>query len=242
MNPTSILLIIFTGAVCISATAPSHEFSYAYGCYESEDVRMDIIVDDDVAAYADFNKGEMVYSVPNLPQYVKDRGKIVFEIAKFNLAEFHITLGVVKKADPNTPKRQEAPDVFIYSRYDGEDGVVNTLYCRAAHFYPPTINFTWTVNGAEVTEGVSDLRYRHDRDGTFHKISTLRFTPREGDSYSCTVEHQAAPRPLTRSWDLKEKKQISVSPAAVFLGVSLVLCLMGITIGVFFYNKQPNRP
>ncbi|XP_069025825.1 H-2 class II histocompatibility antigen, E-U alpha chain-like isoform X4 [Embiotoca jacksoni] len=222
--------------------APSHEFRYSYACYESNDVRVDFVVDDDVGAYVDFNKEEIVWSVRDLPKYVKHKKKCVFAIAKFSLAQCHSTLGVAKKADPNTPKRQEAPDVFIYSRYDGEDGVVNTLYCRAAHFYPPTINFTWTVNGAEVTEGVSDLRYRHDRDGTFHKISTLRFTPREGDSYSCTVEHQAAPRPLTRSWELKEKKQISVSPAAVFLGVSLVLCLMGITIGVFFYNKQPNRP
>lgn len=94
----------------------------------------------------------------------------------------------------------ESPSSSIYTRYEGEDGVLNTLFCLANHFYPPTLNFTWTKNNVEVTEGVSDLRYRHNSDGTFHKISTLSFTPREGDVYSCTVEHQASPQPLTKSW------------------------------------------
>lgn len=94
----------------------------------------------------------------------------------------------------------DAPDISIYARYEGEDGVVNTLFCLANHFYPPTINFTWTKNGEEVTEGVLNLRYRHNSDGTFHRISTLSLTPREGELYSCKVEHQALEQPLTRSW------------------------------------------
>lgn len=45
-----------------------------------------------------------------------------------------------------------------------------------------------------------DLPYGHNRDGTFHRISTLSTTPREGDVYSCSVEHRAARRPLASSW------------------------------------------
>uniref|UniRef100_A0A3P8TP80 Ig-like domain-containing protein n=1 Tax=Amphiprion percula TaxID=161767 RepID=A0A3P8TP80_AMPPE len=93
---------------------------------------------------------------------------------------------------------------FVYIRYEGEENVVNTFYCLAKHFYPPTINFTWTKNGVEVTEGVFNLHYQHNDDGTFHRISTLTFTPQEGDVYSCKVEHQASQQPLTRTWGKAE--------------------------------------
>uniref|UniRef100_A0A3Q1GN59 H-2 class II histocompatibility antigen, A-Q alpha chain-like n=1 Tax=Acanthochromis polyacanthus TaxID=80966 RepID=A0A3Q1GN59_9TELE len=208
----------------------SHQFHYIYSCYESNDVRVDVVVDDVVIAYADFNKGEMVMAVPKLPQSVKEWKKRAYEIAKTSIAHCHSSLFTAKGADPGSPMRQEAPDSFVYTRYGGEEDVFNTLYCLANHFYPATINFTWAKNGVEVTEGVFNLRYQHNADGTFHRISTLTFTPQEGDVYSCKVEHQ-----------LKEKKKrSSVSPAAVFFIVSLVLCLMGIATGVFFFNKQPD--
>lgn len=88
----------------------------------------------------------------------------------------------------------------MYTRYEGEDGVVNTLFCLANHFYPPTINFTWIKNGAQVTDGVSYLRYLQNSDGTFHRTSMLSFTPRVGDVYACSLEHQALQEPLIRSW------------------------------------------
>ncbi|KAK5871915.1 hypothetical protein PBY51_012655 [Eleginops maclovinus] len=128
---------------------------------------------------------------------------------------------------------------LIYTRYEEEAGVGNSLFCLANHFYPPSINFTWTKNGVELMERVSNLRYRHNSDGTFHRISTLSFTPGDEDVYSCSVQHQASPQPLSTSWELKES-QYSVCPAAGFFGASLVLCLMGIGSGAFFFTKQPN--
>ncbi|XP_054473234.1 H-2 class II histocompatibility antigen, A-Q alpha chain-like [Anoplopoma fimbria] len=234
------VLIVLTGALCSSAGTPSHDFHYIYGCYESDDVRVDVVVDGDVAAYADFSNEEVVFSMPQLPQFLKDLKKKAYEIAKFSIAHCHSVLGKARKAsDPGVPKRQDAPDISIHSRYEGEDGVVNTLFCLADHFYPPSINFTWTKNGAKVTDGVSDLRYRHNSDGTFHRISTLSFTPRQGDVYSCSVEHQASYRPLPRSWELQEG-QSRVSPAAGFFGASLVLCLIGFGTGAYFFTKKQN--
>uniref|UniRef100_A0A8D0D0W1 Ig-like domain-containing protein n=1 Tax=Sander lucioperca TaxID=283035 RepID=A0A8D0D0W1_SANLU len=162
-------------AYSIALRKPSiHDFHYIYGCYEYGEVRVDVLVDDEVAAYADFSKDEVVFAIPHLPQSVPRLKKEAYALAKANIS--------------------------IYSRYEGEDGVVNTLFCLANHFYPPSINFTWTKNGVEVTEGVSNLRYRHNGDGTFHRISTLSFTPREGDVHSCSVEHPSLHRPLARSW------------------------------------------
>ncbi|KAF1391113.1 hypothetical protein PFLUV_G00038510 [Perca fluviatilis] len=234
-----IVLIVFSGAVDASAASSFHDIHYIYGCYEHGEVRVDVVVDDDVAAYADFRKDEVVFAIPHLPQSVPDLQKRAYALANASIAHCHSVLGKARKADPGAPIRQDAPDISMYTRYEGEDGVVNTLFCLANHFYPPSINFTWTKNGVEVTEGVSNLRYRHNSDGTFHRISTLSFIPREGDVHSCSVEHQALHRPLARSWELEERPS-SVSPGSVFFGVSLVLCLMGIGAGAVFFTKQPN--
>ncbi|XP_038553762.1 H-2 class II histocompatibility antigen, A-Q alpha chain-like [Micropterus salmoides] len=239
MTLSVIVLSIFTGAVCTSATTPSHDFHYIYGCYESIDVRVDVVIDEEVAGYADFSNKEIMWVMPHLPQYVSDLKKRGYEIAKDSITHCHSVLGKAKKADPDAPIRQEAPEISIYTRYEAEDGVINTLFCLANHFHPPTINFTWSRNGVEITEGVSNLRYRHNSDGTFHRISTLSFTPGEEDVYSCSVEHQALQQPLTRSWVPMERKS-SVSPAAWFFGASLVLCLMGIGTGAFFLTRRSN--
>ncbi|XP_041835026.1 H-2 class II histocompatibility antigen, A-Q alpha chain-like [Melanotaenia boesemani] len=232
-----IALIVITGAVCASTTTPSHEFHFSYGCYETDDVRVDLVVDGDMAGYADFTKKEIVWAMPQLPQLAKDFAKRIFEIAESSTVRCHSVLGKAKKADPGSPLRQEAPDISIYTRYEGEDGVVNTLFCLANDFYPPTINFTWTKNDVEVTEGVLNLRYRHNSDGTFHRISTLSLIPREGDFYSCKVQHEASEQPLSITWKLKKKMS---SSAAKFFTSSLVLSLIGIMTGVFFLIKKPN--
>ncbi|KAA8593259.1 rano class II histocompatibility antigen, B alpha chain [Etheostoma spectabile] len=239
MTLSAITLLVFTGAVSASAAKSIHDFHYTYGCYEHGEVRVDVVVDDDVAAYADFSKDEVVIAIPHLPRSVPDLKKRGYALAEASIAHCHSVLGKARKADPGVPIRQDAPDISMHTRYEGEDGVVNTLFCLANHFYPPSINFTWTKNGVEVTEGVSNLRYRHNSDGTFHRISSLSFTPREGDVHSCRVEHRALHRPLARSWELAERRS-SVSPAAVFFGGSLVLCLMGIAAGAFFFIKKPN--
>ncbi|XP_026162496.1 H-2 class II histocompatibility antigen, A-Q alpha chain-like [Mastacembelus armatus] len=238
MTLSAAVLIIFTGAVCSSAAPPLHDFHYIYGCYEPDEVWVDVLVDGDVAAYADFNKEEVVWMMPHQPKSVKDFLNKSYEIAKAALGHCHSVLGIAKRADPGAPMRQDAPGTFIYTRYEEEEGVLNTLFCLANHFYPPTINFTWLRNEVPVTEGVLNLRYRHNNDGTFHRISTLTFTPTEGDVYTCTVEHQALSQPLTKSWELRQRKS-SVSPAVVFFCVSIVLCLMGIGAGAFFATKQP---
>uniref|UniRef100_A0A8C2WK86 Ig-like domain-containing protein n=1 Tax=Cyclopterus lumpus TaxID=8103 RepID=A0A8C2WK86_CYCLU len=86
-------------------------------------------------------------------------------------------------------------------RYEADPGVANTLFCLADGFYPPSINFTWTKNGAEVPDGAEDLRYGHNSDGTFRRMSALSFTPRKGDVYSCSVQHRALKRTMARSWE-----------------------------------------
>ena len=79
-------------------------------------------------------------------------------------------------------------------------GSENTLICYVTGFYPPRLTVKWTRNNNNVTQGVSSSQIHINNDGTFNQFSTLKFTPQEGDMYTCTVEHSALEGPMTRYW------------------------------------------
>ncbi|XP_037346726.2 H-2 class II histocompatibility antigen, A-U alpha chain-like [Pungitius pungitius] len=235
----AILLLAFAAAVWTSAASSFHDFHYTYGCYEAGEVRVHVLLDGDVVVYADFTRKEVVFLIPQLPQPLRDLKKLFYDIGKSSFTHCRSVLAKAKKASPDVTIPQDPPDLSIYSRHEGRGGVANTLFCLAHGFYPPSVNFTWTKNGARVTGGVWELPYGHSGDGTFNRLSTLSTTPREGDVYSCSVEHRAARRPLARSWELKGGPS-RVSPAAGFFGASLVACLIGVCAGAYFFAKKPN--
>lgn len=94
----------------------------------------------------------------------------------------------------------EAPEIMIYPRDDVVTEEENTLICFINHFYPPTINIKWTKNDEEIM--VEDAFYKctPNSDGTFYVFSTLSFVPKQGDIYSCTVEHESLKGPQTKFW------------------------------------------
>ncbi|KAE8288790.1 RLA class II histocompatibility antigen, DP alpha-1 chain D10 haplotype [Larimichthys crocea] len=126
----------------------------------------------------------------------------------------------------------EAPVSALYPAEEVQLGVENTLTCFVNHFYPPDIKVSWTKNGQPLSEGVSLSRYYPNNDQTFHQFSTLTFTPTEEDIYSCTVEHSALDRPITRIWE-PEFSQPSLTPDIVF-GVGMAVALLGIAVGLLY--------
>jgi len=95
----------------------------------------------------------------------------------------------------------DSPETSIYPKDDVQLGLKNTLICHVTGFYPPSVSISWTKNNINVTEGMSLSQYRPRNDGTFNIFSTLKFTPGEGDIYSCTVNHRALRgQPQTKTW------------------------------------------
>ncbi|XP_048066483.1 HLA class II histocompatibility antigen, DP alpha 1 chain-like isoform X2 [Megalobrama amblycephala] len=133
----------------------------------------------------------------------------------------------------------DAPQTSIYPKDDVQLGVQNTLICHVTGFYPPSVNISWTKNNVNVTEGMSLSQYRPRTDNSFNIFSTLKFTPAEGDIYSCTVNHKALQgQPQTKIWDV-DVALPSVVPA-VFCGVGVTLGLLGVAVGMFFLIKGHN--
>uniref|UniRef100_A0A8C6LV53 Immunoglobulin C1-set domain-containing protein n=1 Tax=Nothobranchius furzeri TaxID=105023 RepID=A0A8C6LV53_NOTFU len=67
---------------------------------------------------------------------------------------------------------EKPPDVIIYPRNEVVTDEENTLICFINNFFPPKI-----------------------RIKSFHIFSSLNFVPKDGDIYSCTVEHEALEEP-----------------------------------------------
>ncbi|KAL6456311.1 hypothetical protein MHYP_G00348540 [Metynnis hypsauchen] len=133
---------------------------------------------------------------------------------------------------------RDAPQSSIFSKDDVELGSKNTLICYITGFYPPHVGVSWTRNNVNVTDEASFSRYYINSDRTYKLVSHLSFTPEIGDIYTCTVEHTALDRPLTKTWDVQVALP-SVGPS-VLCGLGVVAGLLGVAVGTFFLIKGKN--
>ncbi|KAL6456307.1 hypothetical protein MHYP_G00348500 [Metynnis hypsauchen] len=187
--------------------------------------------------HADFIQEKGVETLPDFadpasyPEGAYEQAAGDVETCKQNLDVY--VKGTKSPAEPKV-----APQTSIYSKSDVELGSKNTLICHITGFYPPRVGVQWTRNNVKVTDEASLSRYYITDDGTFNLISTLSFTPEQGDIYTCTVEHAALDRPLTKTWDVQVALP-GVGPA-VFCGVGLAAGLLGVAAGTFFLVKGNN--
>ncbi|XP_058244959.1 mamu class II histocompatibility antigen, DR alpha chain-like isoform X2 [Hemibagrus wyckioides] len=109
----------------------------------------------------------------------------------------------------------------------------------AAAGSPAEVRVNWTRNGVSVTEGVYISQYALNNDGTFNSFSTLTSTPRVGDEYSCTVEHEALDSPQIRTWDesVEPPSETPSETPTVVLAVGIVVGILGLATGMFFVIK-----
>ncbi|XP_013870384.1 H-2 class II histocompatibility antigen, A-Q alpha chain [Austrofundulus limnaeus] len=114
----------------------------------------------------------------------------------------------------------------------------NTLICFVYDFFPPVINIRWSKNDEEVMMEAPFIKTVSNSEGVFHVFSYLNFVPQEGDTYSCTVEHEALDEPKTRILvvETNEKSRGPAGPA-VCCGLGLILGLLGVAAGTFFFVK-----
>ncbi|XP_071252423.1 HLA class II histocompatibility antigen, DR beta 4 chain-like [Salvelinus alpinus] len=198
-----VAIVVLTAVVCTSAEIP-HETVYVLGCLEKTKVEAEaaLQVDGEEVIYADFQSGQEVWTLPEfLGPFPSSTVRNFYKnaVKGRRLCRDALALWILEEKRP--PEVKDAPESTIYPRDEEELGVENTLICFANHFYPPPVKVNWTKNGLEVTEGASLSRYYPNEDGTFHQLSSLSFTPQEGDVYACTVEHTALEDPKTRFWD-----------------------------------------
>ncbi|XP_070691210.1 RLA class II histocompatibility antigen, DP alpha-1 chain-like [Pempheris klunzingeri] len=236
MKRSALIILMLKGFCALSQN--THEVLYSVGCFLNGTAEVQFEFDALEVSYVDFQTEEVIYTVPRFvdpdPSQILVGLSILKDALQNKLSCLAITaLCAVEEKSP--PKEKDPPESILYPAEEAELGVENRLICFANHFYPPYIKVDWTKNGHPVSEGVSLSRYYPNTDQTFHQFSTLTFTPTEGDIYSCTVEHSALDRPITRVWEL-DLTRPSLGPD-ICCGVGLILGLVGVVVGVFLMVK-----
>uniref|UniRef100_A0A8C9XVX2 HLA class II histocompatibility antigen, DR alpha chain-like n=1 Tax=Sander lucioperca TaxID=283035 RepID=A0A8C9XVX2_SANLU len=220
-----ILLSVFSSVL--------HEDIYINGCSDSDGESM-YALDGEEKWVADHINKRGVEPQPSFVDHIRyPRG--FYEQAVSDQQVCRGSLKILRIVIKDPLENDPPSSLMIYTREDVELREKNTLICYVTGFYPAPVNFYWTKNGENVTQGTSTNVPYPNKDGSFNQFSRLEFIPQLGDIYSCTVKHLALDQPLTRIWDV-EKTQPGIGPA-VFCGLGLTVGLLGVATGTFFLIK-----
>ncbi|KAL6118326.1 uncharacterized protein ACO6RY_03145 [Pungitius sinensis] len=226
------MMLVLSGVFCVSADVP-HELIRVSGCSESDEEYM-FGLDGEEIWYVDLKQGKGVELRPRFGVPVDLPG--VYQIAVHDLEFCRDSLKIDREAYKDLPLERDAPSShMIYPKGTVELGENNLLICHVTGFFPAPVTFSWTKNQENVTDGTSRNLPFPNKDGTYNQFSTLEFTPKLGDIYSCRVEHLALDHPLVKFYDV-QVSQPSIGPA-VFCGVGLTFGLLGVAAGTFFLIK-----
>ncbi|XP_069602440.1 class I histocompatibility antigen, F10 alpha chain-like isoform X2 [Ranitomeya imitator] len=129
-------------------------------------------------------------------------------------------------------ERRVQPQVKVSGQ---EKGDAMKLHCQVYGFHPRAVDVKWMKNGEDEVHSFETTNVLPNPDGTYQIRVSAEVTPKEGDSYSCYVDHSSLEEPLNIVWE--PKRSVTVVVVAVVVAV-LVVILLAVVIGVLIYKKK----
>ncbi|XP_074873828.1 HLA class II histocompatibility antigen, DM beta chain [Carettochelys insculpta] len=130
----------------------------------------------------------------------------------------------------HTGQRQRPPRVRIVpTALSNPTGAVH-LTCYVWGFYPAGALVSWLYNGSPLEPREPGSLSMANGDWTYQTRVSLLATPKQGDTFTCHVQHPSLPEPHQEDWSpgLSPGLTVKVSAAVVVLCLGLILFLSGL--------------
>ncbi|CAJ0939695.1 unnamed protein product [Ranitomeya imitator] len=112
-----------------------------------------------------------------------------------------------------------------------EKGDTVKLHCQVYGFHPRAVDVKWMKNKEDEVHSYETTHVLPNPDGTYQIRVSAEVTPKDGDRYSCYVDHRSLEEPLYIVWE-PEKSSVWVIAVVVAL---VIIAVFG--IGGFIFYK-----